>query len=1517
MTKLKSILLILFSALLCLYCTPEDIEIKLKFKEPAYDLFVGDTLNFASQVTVENTKQLPSFTTSDAKVATITESGLLTAVGAGDVTVTAKLMDKTDTTLVHVNFVEASSIVVECPDSLVVGDEWKTVLAKVEPSNFDYANLEWNFTPSSESLGFESQKISNSEYEIKVADYHDGANVIVTVGDKNTDLFKADTIYVVEPAAPEVAAKIIRLDAPDTLTESEETWGTVTAEVVPEGSEEYNYENLVWKFVPSDSLETGFEYEKVTGAQYKLRFKAYKQDANVGIEVTDKVGGKFAVKTIKVEKKPLVGAASITVSPDSLKLFVDESAVLKAYTTPENYDQSLLVWESQNEEVVTVVGSKVTAVGEGSTIVKVFDSVSKLEATCAVTVKVPVKEAVVKTIVLDTTNLNLRVGEKDYQLKATCYDEEGVEVKDYAGLIWSTTKVMGIDGLAYDPVEVSQQGVVTPKAAGNTQVKVAVESNQTVYATCNVSVQAKEIKVERLWLHPAEQVIDIDETYTLKVTSDPEFSTVENKTIIYASSDPKIASVASDGEVRGVSYGEAEITATAASGVVAKAKVLVKSSKVDVEQVVLDVDEKLAMKIGETKNITATLKPSNSTIRKATWTTSDSDIVELTVDESSEKVTITALAEGESVITAEADGKKAQVTVTVSKIKVESVKLNVSAYTLDINKSFQLTATVTPENATDKTVTWTSSDETVATVSADGLVKSLDKEGKAIITATADGKSATCEITVEIPVIEVTDLVLTASKTQAQVGENVTITCKLLPEGATGVVNWVSSDASIASVVDGVVTVNKYVPNAEGNCVVTITAMTVSGEVSKSIEIKVTPVPLTELTLNDGKSLTLDKGKSSSTLTYIYNKDAYPKTITWSTSNPSVATVTDGVVTAVAMGSAKISLTITDPLGNTVTASCDVVVNGIEPDAVILQPDRLDLIVNEVYRDFNVTVGPEDADWKDVKFVSSDPEILQVINEKTGELKAVAVGDAVITVTSTRNTNLSATCAVHVKEVDFEIELNAESTKVPQFEKIRITPSYTNGYMPTVSKWESSDPSIATVTDKGEYAEVYVAYDGILGDDEEMKVIITHKAGTRSASVELEITHALPKDIEILGLPENNTLYLGETFGPEFRAVVKPIQAKQYVTWWGDTQIAGVANGSWVARHAGYWQLNVTASEGSAQVTRTVFITLKPNVVQGGTLSNTNLSLMEGEAATLAIDFVPAHNEYYDYNVTWVSSDESVATVENGKVTAVSQGAATVSATLSNGDVLTCDVTVTEPVVSGISVGDYYYSDGSTSTELDATKTVVGVVFAVLNPTQMGDGKLAADHPEATHGLVVSLKQTKTKWQQSTASNVSGWLSENMGYDYLTDESRMCGYSNTVGLKAYNAQCETANRVRVVLPTDATVDSNSSGWYVPSYAELKLLYEANGGYVRDDNGGSIYAGDISAKIVAAGGTAFSCDRKSYGTADGMLDAPSYWSSTESAASYEWAASLHMGYGGSTNKPKTAKTYYLARYILAF
>lgn len=252
------------------------------------------------------------------------------------------------------------------------------------------------------------------------------------------------------------------------------------------------------------------------------------------------------------------------------------------------------------------------------------------------------------------------------------------------------------------------------------------------------------VAVTGVTLNKTELTLAVGSTETLTATVAPE--NAANKAVSWTTGDEKIATVDASGKVTAVKEGETTITVTTADGgKTASCKVTVTAATVAVEGVTLDKTE-ITLKEGESATLTATVTPEKATNKAVSWTSDDPEVA--TVDG---KGKVTAVAEGEATVTVttEDGGKTAvcHVTVTAATVAVESVTLDRSELTLEEGESETLTATVAPENASNKAVSWSSSDEGVATVDSNGKVTAVG-EGTATITATADGKKAECTVTV-------------------------------------------------------------------------------------------------------------------------------------------------------------------------------------------------------------------------------------------------------------------------------------------------------------------------------------------------------------------------------------------------------------------------------------------------------------------------------------------------------------------------------------------------------------------------------------------------------------------------------------------------------------------------------------------------------------------------------------------------------------------------------------------------
>ena len=293
---------------------------------------------------------------------------------------------------------------------------------------------------------------------------------------------------------------------------------------------------------------------------------------------------------------------------------------------------------------------------------------------------------------------------------------------------------------------VSATGEVTAVALGEA---VITASNGAVKAVCKVTVVATP--VESITIDKTAASLKVDEKLKLTATVNPAEAT--DKSVTWCSSDESVATVSTTGEVTAVALGEAVITAS--NGAVrAECKVTVVATLVESIELNLTAS---SLKVGEKVQLTATVNPADATDKTVTWSSSDESVA--TVSATGE---VTAVALGEAVITASNGAVRAECKVTVVATPVESIELNLPASSLKVGEKVQLTATVNPADATDKTVTWYSSDESVATVSATGEVTAVAPGNIEIKAEAADGSGcyAICEITVtpaESGIVAVTD----------------------------------------------------------------------------------------------------------------------------------------------------------------------------------------------------------------------------------------------------------------------------------------------------------------------------------------------------------------------------------------------------------------------------------------------------------------------------------------------------------------------------------------------------------------------------------------------------------------------------------------------------------------------------------------------------------------------------------------------------------------------------------------
>ncbi|WP_339243794.1 Ig-like domain-containing protein [Paenibacillus sp. FSL R10-2796] len=326
-----------------------------------------------------------------------------------------------------------------------------------------------------------------------------------------------------------------------------------------------------------------------------------------------------------------------------------------------------------------------------------------------------------------------------------------------------------------------------------------------------------------------------------------------------------------------------------------------------------------------------------------------------------------------------------------------------------------LSAVIAPINATNKTVIWSSSDETVATV-VNGVVTPVG-EGTAVITVTTKDGSFTATTTVSVsapipPVVDVTGVKLDQETLNLTAGEaDGLLKATIEPANATDKdVIWSSSDETVATVVNGVVT-----PVGEGTAVITVTTTDGSFTASSVVNVSAPIPPVVDVTgvKLDQETLNLTAGEADGLLkTTIEPANATDKDVIWSSSDETVATVVNGVVTPVGEGTAVITVTTKD---GSFTATTTVSVSApippvVDVTGVKLDQETLNLTAGEADGLLKATIEPANATDKDVIWSSSDETVATVVN---GVVTPVGEGTAVISVT-TKDGSFTATTTVNV-----------------------------------------------------------------------------------------------------------------------------------------------------------------------------------------------------------------------------------------------------------------------------------------------------------------------------------------------------------------------------------------------------------------------------------------------------------------------------------------------------------------------
>ena len=1139
-----------------------------------------------------------------------------------------------------------------------------------------------------------------------------------------------------------------------TLTEGDET--TLTATVKPDDATD---KTVTWS--TSDASVATVTDGKV---------KALKAGTAT---ITAKAGDKTSTCAVTVQAK-VIPVTSMWLDKSELELTEGDEAVLTATVMPENATDKTVTWTSSNTSVATVTNGKVKAVKAGTATITA--KAGDKSAKCTVTV-LPSFIAVT-SVTLDKTTLGLVEGDQAV-LTATVSPDNATE----PAVTWTTSNAS---------VATVEDGMVTAVKAG-TAVITAKAGDKS--AKCTVTVTAAFVPVTSVTLNKMTLEMTEGDEATLTATVKPDNAT--DKTVTWTSSDATVATVM-DGKVKALKAGSVTITATAGEKS-ATCAITVKAKVIPVTSITLD-KTTLSLAAGDEATLIATVKPDNATDKTVTWTSSDPSVA--TVADGK----VHAVKLGIAVITAKAGDKTATCTVTVAAkvIPVTSIWLDKSEMELTEGDEAILTATVKPDNATDKTVTWTSSDTSVATVT-DGKVKAL-KPGTATITAKAGDKSAKCTVTVAAKVIPVTSVTLDQHTLEMTVGEEYTLHATILPEDATNKnIDWISSSEYFATVEDGLV---KALNPGE----VTITAQVADKEDRCVITIKEATIPVTSVAL-DAVEMTLIVGKNATLTATVKPDNATDKTVTWTTSNAKVATVTDGVVTAVATGTSNITAKAGDK-----TATCAITVvnkpvinlpvTSMETGGRVDMPGSLSYSITnplpgetlQAYSDVNwiriTEITETEVKFKTERASTTDRTGTIYLNYQDADQKSFTVNQhnfnydwTTITVTPT---SVSAPASGQTYTVSYTVQNPVEG--YPVF--ARTYPSNCEWITSIEVNPTSSSAGTATFTVKANTTT----------EAREAKFRLQSQAVATNAVVSVSQAGqpAGPPDIDMGGRDLNATygLYPGGEEENFYARVVNPVEG---------TQLKISADVSWMTKFRDEGDNHYfTATANRTGATRYGNVT-----VTYGSISKTIKYVQE--AAPLDIVLTP-NNATFDYHPRSVSFEISLPDgIDYNQLNVTTDYTRIIRNLTRNGNKVTFDLRENNDGYDR--TAEIEVSLGSVKATFNLTQTYEAPVFHVYPSTSVTVGYAEADHP-----LDVQVENPREQIQLSLLNlDAPGWITCRTVngvptfhvYENKTGKSRssrvQISYGGNTDLGYVNVTVTQTTASTAITVTPARIDCGAAG----------------------------------------------------------------------------------------------------------
>ena len=766
-------------------------------------------------------------------------------------------------------------------------------------------------------------------------------------------------------------------------------------------------------------------------------------------------------------------------------------------------------------------------------------------------------------------------------------------------------------------------------------------------------------------LNPGSAQIEIGQTQQFSVTVQFDDGTSRTYTTggTWSSSDPAVATISSTGVATGLSEGTTTITAAAEGQTRTATLTVVRPAIASID--VTPGESSLAP--GQTVQLTATPRSSGGaalTGRTIAWSSSDDAIA--TVDQNG---LVTAVAEGTASITAASEGVQGTANVAI-RIPVSSVEIAPATASILVGATQQLTVTIRgPQSQvlTGRAVTWTSSDETVATVDSNGLVSGV-ASGSVTITATSEGISGTATITVAtVPVETVT---VTPGAGTIQVSATIQLTAQTFDVNGgtlTGrAVTWTSGNSGVATVdASGLVT-----GQSAGVAVITATS---EGK-SATATITVIPIPVATVNVAPGAATVVAGGTQQYTATTLDSNGngLTGRSVTWTSDNAAVATVNaSGLVTAVGVGTTTIRAT-----SEGITGTATITVTPPPVASVDVTPPTASIVVGATQQ---LTATPKDANGnaltgRAVTWSTSDATVATV--DTNGLVTGIAVGTATITATSE---GVNGTSVVTVNSVPVAtVDLTPAAATVVEGKTTQLTATPrdagNNALTGRTVTWTTSNAAAATVSTSGLVTGVAPG-----------TATITATVEGKSATSTITVTQAPVNTVEVAPSSASVVEFQTQQLTATTKDADGVVLTGRTVTWTTSNPAVATVSTSGLVTAVAPGTATITATSEGKTGTSTITVTAAP--VASVTVAPSTASIVVAATQQLTATLKDGSgNTLTGRTVTWSSDAAGVASVDtNGLVTGVAAGTATITAT-SSGVTGTATITVTVAPVNSVTV---------------------------------------------------------------------------------------------------------------------------------------------------------------------------------------------------------------------------------------